>query len=60
MSSLINKKHLRQFILDYAERQRPGRFTSVSASVYDEAEAALHKWARSKVDTHPSVGKTIK
>ena len=57
---LINKTHLRKFILAYAGRARSHSFTQVADSVYDDLEATLRKAARQLVDTQPSKGRTIK
>jgi len=57
--SMINKRELRTFLLDYAARGRAHKFTRVGAERYPQAEAVLREWARRTVDRLPSKGKTI-
>lgn len=57
---LINKKNLREFLLRTAEAERCHTYTSVSATMYHEADGLLRAWARRKVAQQPSKGKTIK
>ena len=57
--SLLNKAQARKYMLSYAKRTRP-RFTRVSADVYDTLESNVRKTIRKMVDSHPSMGKTIK
>lgn len=56
---LVNRKNVRQFLLDCAEKNRPGRFTRVAPAVFDQIEAALREHCRRIVHAQPSVGKTI-
>ena len=57
---LLNKTHLRSFLLDYARRTRSHPFTQVADAVYDDLEAVLRKAARELVSRQPSKGRTIK
>lgn len=58
VATLVNKAALRKLLLDVAsERYHP--FTRVADSVFDEAEGVLRSWARNKVRSLPSKGKTI-
>jgi len=58
--SLLNKKAVRGFILDYAERSRAHKYTRVSPQVLDEIEAAVREKCRAIVRVQPSMGKTIR
>lgn len=56
---LINRKHLRELILTYAQHERAHEYTQVAASVFDEAEGVLRQWVIRKIRSQPSKGKTI-
>ena len=60
MPRLINKNACKQFLLDQSIRNRAGKFTRVSASIYDVLEAKLRDIMRGVVAQQPSIGKTIK
>ena len=60
MGSYINKTWCRKFMLEYAERSRHHEFKRVAAEAFDDLEAKLRDYMRSKVDSQPSKGKTIK
>ena len=51
---------MRRFLLDYAERSRPHKYTQVAECVYDQIEAAVREKCRKIVNIQPSAGKTIK
>lgn len=57
---LINKRNVRRFLLEYAQRSRSHRFTRVADSVYDQIEATVRDKCRQQVNCQPSAGKTIK
>lgn len=57
---LINKQNIRRFILDYASRTRPHKYTQVAECVYDQIEAAVREKCRRIVHVQPSAGKTIR
>ena len=57
--SLVNKAALRKLLLDVAKTERHHPFTRVADSVFDEAEGMIRSWARTKVRSLPSKGKTI-
>ena len=57
---LLNRRRIRRFLLDYAERSRSHRFTRVTESVFDQLEAALRKRCRGIVHNQPSKGRTIR
>jgi hypothetical protein len=57
--ALINKAHVKKFALDYAKAQRGERFERVSAQFLEEVNAAVINTIRSKVQRHPSKGKTL-
>ena len=56
---LINKTHVRKFLLDYAQRSGRTQFTRVGQDTFDHIEAKVRETARNIVDTIPSKGKTI-
>ena len=68
--SLINKKAVREFILEYAKRtklrynalggQQGPRFTRVADTVFDEITTAVRDKCRAIVDRQPAKGKTVK
>jgi hypothetical protein len=57
---LINKKNIRRFILDYAERNRAHTYTRVGNDAYERIEASLRDACRRLVHEQPSACKTIK
>jgi hypothetical protein len=57
---LVNRSAARNFLLEFAARNRAHRFTRVGDAVYDQLEAALREKCRSLVNAQPSCGKTIK
>jgi hypothetical protein len=57
---LVNRKAIKAFLLEYAQRNRAHRFSRVGESVLDDIEAAVRQKCRAVVDSQPSVGKTIK
>ena len=57
---LVNRKAIRAFLLEYAQRNRVHRFTRVGDSLFDDIEAAVRQKCRAIVDSQPSLGRTIK
>jgi len=57
---LINKKNVRRFILDYAARNRPHKYTQVAPSAYHAVNAAIREKCRQIVRVQPSAGRTIR
>jgi len=57
---LINKRGIRDFLLEYAVRTRAHKFTRVSPEVYDQISAAIREQCRRIVHAQPSKGQTIK
>jgi hypothetical protein len=57
---LINRRQVRHFLLDYAQRKRSHRFTRVADSVFDQVEAVVRDQCRKIVDAQPSAGRTIR
>jgi len=57
---LINRKQVRQFLLDYAARSRTHKYTQVAPSAYDQIEAAVRGKCRDIVRAQPSAGRTIR
>ena len=58
--TLINRKAVRRFLLDYAARSRAHSYTRVAPEVYGKVEAAVREQCRRIVQSQPSAGKTIK
>ena len=57
---LINRKAVRVFILDHADRTRPEvGMTRVSAKALDDIERKFMTSLRGYVQSHPSGGKTF-
>lgn len=59
MSSLLNRKAVKQLALDVASR-RAHRFTRVSKEFLEQVEGELKTLVTTKVNSLPSVGMTIK
>ena len=59
MSSLLNKKQVKQFTLDAASI-RARKFTRVGGKFYVKCEAHLQQFIRDYVRRMPSKGKTIR
>lgn len=57
--SLLNRKAVRQYLLDTAKAHRHQAFTRVSEDALDKAEGALRNWAVQYVKGLPSKGSTI-
>ena len=57
---LINRKAVRAFLLEYAQRNRAHKFTRVAECAFDQVEAAVREQCRRIVQAQPSAGKTIK
>ena len=59
-TSLINKAAVKRCLLERAMQKWPsGKFTRVSADVFDELESVVRNWCSSFVQSHPTVGKTL-
>ena len=58
--ALINRRQVRSFLLDYAQRSRCHRFERVAEAVYDQIEAVVREKCRRMVNGQPSAGKTIR
>lgn len=58
---LVNKAHVRRYVLDYADRTGRGQVvTHVSAETYDYLDGQLRRLIRKLVDEHPSGFRTVK
>ena len=57
--SLLNKKAVKQFILDTAKDQGRVDFTRVGSGSFDFLEVALKKTIQDEISAHPAGGKTI-
>lgn len=57
---LICDKQVQRLALDYARRTRAHKFSRVSKSFYEEINNAAHRAIVRAVDSHPSVGITLK
>lgn len=60
MKSLLNKSAAREYMLAQSKNLRAGKFTRVSKSFMDAAEASLKNRICEMVKQHPSIGKTLK
>jgi hypothetical protein len=58
MSSLLNRKQVKQFTLD-AARCRAHKFTRVGSGFYVKCEAHLRQFIHQYIQRLPSKGKTI-
>lgn len=56
---LINKSNCKKLLLDHSSKHRNGKFTRVSANVYDHLEMVLRREILEFVRSHPSLGKTL-
>lgn len=57
---LINRKAVRVFLLDHADRTRPEvGMTRVSAKALDDIDRKFQTMLRGLVQSHPSRGKTF-
>ncbi len=57
---LINRRAVRAFLLEYAERNRAHKFGRVAPAVYAQIEATVREQCRRIVHAQPSAGKTIR
>lgn len=60
MMWLINKQHVRDFLLAESKAGRSGRFKRVSATAYFQLNARVVQLCKDVVRRHPSIGQTIK
>lgn len=60
MASLINRARVRKLALEYAAKQGRPQFERVSSDFFERVEANFAASVRKAVDTHPSIGKTLK
>lgn len=58
MSSLLNQKACKEYILELAKASRP-RFTRISKEYMRAIESQLKISISKSIQNHPSVGKTI-
>ena len=59
MASVINRSECKKLVLKYA-KERSDKFTRVSSEYLNDLEIAVMLAIRRTVQTHPSIGKTIK
>ena len=57
--SLINRKAVKQAILDSAKAEGRTDFTRVGAASFDYLEGAIQNLIKDGVIQHPAIGKTI-
>jgi len=58
---LLNKSHVKKYILQRAKEMRPGwECKQVSSAVYDELNRRLQSIVDGSLHRHPSIGKTFK
>lgn len=60
MNNLINRAAVKRMALQFAADTRAQKFTRVSKSFLDDAEAALNAHIRAKVAAMPSKGVTLR
>jgi hypothetical protein len=61
MTSILNRKAIKAFILNTCEKNRPGwSCERVSKQAIDEVEGFLKHKIQQSVHRHPSVGKTFR
>jgi hypothetical protein len=58
--SFINQAAVRQQILDYADRLRPGQHTRVGLDVFDTIDRQIEKWIRAIVQNADPSKRTIR
>ena len=56
----INRSAVRKLALDYAAANRAGRFTRVGKEFFQRVDARVRNIIQSEVQSHPSIGKTLK
>lgn len=59
MSKLTSPKNVKQFLLDYAAKNRHHKFTRVSQETLDRVEAAARSACKTIVTSAPSKGATL-
>lgn len=57
---LINKTHVRDFLLEAAKQERAHRFTRVGEELYSELDRVVAAWLRHRAKSQPSKGQTIR
>ena len=57
---LINRSAVKKMALNLSETTKAGKFTRVSSEFLDRINAKVAATVRSEVQSHPSVGKTLK
>jgi hypothetical protein len=58
---LLNKKAVRQFILDKISERRPHlKIDRVYKDVYNNLDAKIRRIILAEIDRHPTVGKTFR
>ena len=58
--NLINRQNVRKLALDISKRDRADKFKAVSADFLERVEGQLKLLVVKAVNSHPSVGKTLK
>jgi len=58
--NLINKQNVKKLALEISQRDRAGKFQRVSSDFLERIEGQLKQAVVSAVNSHPSVGKTLK
>jgi len=56
----INRSSVRRLALDYAKSNRADKFTRVGKSFFERIDAKVRNIIISEVQSHPSIGKTLK
>jgi hypothetical protein len=56
----INRAAIKKLALDYAKANRAGRFTRVGKEFFERINSKVRNLVTSEVQSHPSIGKTLK
>lgn len=56
----INKSRCKKYALEYASQNKFHKFNRVSEEFLIEAESVLRSWMQRRIDSHPSIGKTLR
>jgi hypothetical protein len=60
MANLLNRKAVKEYIIQHCEKQRPGwDCTRVSQQVIEQINAFVKNKINDSIDRHPSKGKTF-
>lgn len=60
MNNIINRSAVKKLALQLSRDTRAGKFTRVSKEFLDKVNVRLESIIRTEVQSHPSIGKTLK